>query len=932
MPKQPPLKLCLEQLKKQAKDLLKAYKTDIQNVSDRFLEFHPRFSRAGAIDISSTEILLADAQLVIARECGYGSWPEMKRHIESLQGDELDSQKLFEKQDIKTFGRFPTLREMKEYYARDDVLSFLYEECQIRNIDMALRSKRWSISPTSKSDLWRMIEETIEGKIEPGYRPIEGDIDDVRLKECEYLSFHSRTSITSGEKLKGFDIVFESDPPGWRQSFEDLVGVLAILNEFEVCYRIKFSGARSLHFMMPFESFPKQFNGESILGQREEIQKKLRSYFRQYCGMGEAHGGQVLRLAYSLNEDNGLVSLPISPDQLSDFRPWEAIIYNVELDKPWHGDIPEGASRNMLKLLREVYSNDQEIKQRDSRWISYGLEVTWKDRSVYGRSFDEKWMAQLDSSDDAARVEAAWKLMATPEPIPARILNKYLSDKNSDVRWYMTESLQKNLSADVLKLAGRMLRDDDQYTRISAIDALMFLGEDAMDVVLDSISMRAALSMESLNDMTYIMQKLWQGVDLEKVRHFAEPIKKATASLILNYIGSGRDYWRVSGYIQTLRSFYNQYEFLKVSLFHETLRQLFPKLLIDMKSEKADYRLYGVVITDLRKKLTLPLMIIEGIAQSFGMDCDDILLDRSKIEDLGFLESVISDFVSSMSPKYKARMLASFMLYGKQRLIQPSAKVLIEIGASEAVDAMAYIFMQGIHPGRFVSVKGILEGMDSSVRQQFREKIDLTDKAWKLISGQATVAELVEALEDGRRIRRCAAAALTQMGDEAVAELRKTLLSEEKQARLSAMYALGRIGRHNLAAVPVLLEAFLHKNKPTREQAMKSLKHIGQPAIPVLLETLESGVDKIRSNVALVLGRMGDKSAVPGLIRALADESNHVRFNAARALGAIGDPDAVAALAKALNDEKEWGRSAVASSLELIGTPEAIEALEMATS
>ncbi len=33
---------------------------------------------------------------------------------------------------IRTFGRFPTLGEMKAYYNRDDVLNFLYQQSQLR--------------------------------------------------------------------------------------------------------------------------------------------------------------------------------------------------------------------------------------------------------------------------------------------------------------------------------------------------------------------------------------------------------------------------------------------------------------------------------------------------------------------------------------------------------------------------------------------------------------------------------------------------------------------------------------------------------------------------------------------------------------------------------------------------------------------------------
>ncbi len=921
MPKQLPSSPNLEQLKKQAKDLLKAYRSGAQNARERFIEYHPRFLKP--------DTALADAQLVIAREYGFTSWAGLKLHIESNSAsiiDELLAQNAG-MSATRTFGRFPTLGEMKEYYARDDVLSFLYDECQMRNIDIALRSKRWAIEPASKSHLREIIEKTTKERIEPGYRKIAEAIDSVRLKECEYLSFHSRTSITSGERLKGFDVIFESDPSGWRQAFEDLYGVIVLLNEFEVHYRIKFSGVRSLHFMIPFEAFPGQFNGESILSQRENIQRKLGSYFRQYCGMRDAHGGAVLRLAYSLNEDNGLVSLPVSFDELSAFRPWESIMYNVTVDKPWHGDAPTDSGKNMLKLLRHIYSDDKELGKRDSRWISHSMETVQTDRSVYaarpGGFSVEEWAARLKSSSESEKVEAAWNLMTTPEAVPLSVVERNLDAKNPDVRWYLTEALQKNMNGDSLNLARKMLRDDDQLIRASAVDALVLFGEDALDVMLSSASIHEVLSMESLNDMTYAIQKLWQGLEPEKMQSLAAPINNAVASLILGYVDSGRDYWLLSGYIQTFRNLYSQYCTLEIFLFHDTIRQLFPKLLRDMQSVKADYRLYVVVLTDLRKELTLPLMIIGEIARSLGMDNDGILPDPAKIEDLEFLEPVISDFVAGMSWEYEARILVAFMLYGKRRLIQPAAEVLMRIGASAAVDAMAYMFLKGVHPNRFMKVKTVLEQMESSVMGLFRENVSVTDEAWKLISGQATVSELVEALEAGRRIRTCAAAALTQMGDEAVSELKRTLDSDDKQARSSAMYALGRIGKHSPSAISVLMEALLHKSKPTREQATKALKYIGQPAVPTLLEMLRKGQDKLRSNVALVLGRIEDQSAVPGLMEALIDESGPVRLNAAKALGTIGDSIAIPALTKALDDEQEWVRRQVALSLENIETSEA---------
>jgi ankyrin repeat protein len=75
----------LEQYKKQAKDLLKAYRSaDVETIR-RVKKNHPRFemlSEPGLFEI--TKFALADAQLVIAREHGFESWPKFAKHIQEV--------------------------------------------------------------------------------------------------------------------------------------------------------------------------------------------------------------------------------------------------------------------------------------------------------------------------------------------------------------------------------------------------------------------------------------------------------------------------------------------------------------------------------------------------------------------------------------------------------------------------------------------------------------------------------------------------------------------------------------------------------------------------------------------------------------------------------------------------------------------------------
>lgn len=75
----------LEQYKKQAKDLLRARAQGSRTVLDRIARHHPRLQHQAQDALRSAPFHLADAQLVIAREHGFESWPNFARHIETLR-------------------------------------------------------------------------------------------------------------------------------------------------------------------------------------------------------------------------------------------------------------------------------------------------------------------------------------------------------------------------------------------------------------------------------------------------------------------------------------------------------------------------------------------------------------------------------------------------------------------------------------------------------------------------------------------------------------------------------------------------------------------------------------------------------------------------------------------------------------------------------
>jgi HEAT repeats len=90
MPRALPASPSLEQLRNQAKELLKAYRAHDPDTTLR-IEAQLRHPPAAAPDIIA-HFALADALRIIAREYGFPSWPKLKAHVEAVRsGHEIEA-------------------------------------------------------------------------------------------------------------------------------------------------------------------------------------------------------------------------------------------------------------------------------------------------------------------------------------------------------------------------------------------------------------------------------------------------------------------------------------------------------------------------------------------------------------------------------------------------------------------------------------------------------------------------------------------------------------------------------------------------------------------------------------------------------------------------------------------------------------------------
>ena len=84
MARQLPPNPSLEQLKKQAKSLLKRQQAADPEALTRIRENHPRWRKLSEQQAASP-LALADAQLVIASEYGFASWAKLQSHVKTLE-------------------------------------------------------------------------------------------------------------------------------------------------------------------------------------------------------------------------------------------------------------------------------------------------------------------------------------------------------------------------------------------------------------------------------------------------------------------------------------------------------------------------------------------------------------------------------------------------------------------------------------------------------------------------------------------------------------------------------------------------------------------------------------------------------------------------------------------------------------------------------
>jgi len=200
------------------------------------------------------------------------------------------------------------------------------------------------------------------------------------------------------------------------------------------------------------------------------------------------------------------------------------------------------------------------------------------------------------------------------------------------------------------------------------------------------------------------------------------------------------------------------------------------------------------------------------------------------------------------------------------------------------------------------------------------------DKKWKRIEFHPDFDTIIEKLKSTDEYEREEAVqALSGLSDaRTILPLIRAMDDESLFVRRAAIEALGR--SHSQKAIGPLIKALSEDERCVREAAAEALGHLGEIAIPHLIQNLNNEDWRVRmgSLIALRLSA-GRGTYVDQIISSLSDDSTYVRREAVKTLGRIGDIHIVPYLIQATKDKDAGVRLRAVRALVKLGQPNEIK-------
>jgi len=291
------------------------------------------------------------------------------------------------------------LFKIREFYKREDVKQAIINLARDREIAIKLYNGSFAKRPLS-------INNFREYDLIMLKKPVSFHTSEERWINVELLNEQKKEIIN--ENRKGWDLIIDIDG---KFEYSKIVAeeILKFFNSIDIKHTsIKFSGNKGFHIGIPWEAFSEEIIG---IGKTKdlfpeapqkivkyilyEIEEKIAENILNYEGSFEKiaennnltikeirdNNGKLIlnklveidtllissrhlfRMTYSINEKSGLVSIPINPKKLSNFKKSFARIENVrpEYNKYFEFlNYKETYGKYGDKLLIKAYDNDYE--------------------------------------------------------------------------------------------------------------------------------------------------------------------------------------------------------------------------------------------------------------------------------------------------------------------------------------------------------------------------------------------------------------------------------------------------------------------------------------------------------------------------------------------------------------------------------------------
>ena len=177
------------------------------------------------------------------------------------------------------------------------------------------------------------------------------------LKSNRWPSMHGTILRYNEAGQKICDFVFEPDfKKNWAVAFGAARPIVKLFLKMGLPFFVKFSGNTSPHIIVPGEALATA--GEKEINRRDFREQVYRFVQRHMGKPGLLDGPNwkpehFLRLAYSIHELGGRVSMPIKPEEFDSFNPSKAQIENVVVIEDWW-HIPANVADRGKEFVQQV--------------------------------------------------------------------------------------------------------------------------------------------------------------------------------------------------------------------------------------------------------------------------------------------------------------------------------------------------------------------------------------------------------------------------------------------------------------------------------------------------------------------------------------------------------------------------------------------------